>query len=66
MKVKVIRAFGSYRVGDTLEPAALLRGEWVKRGWVAPLVEAKEAAAVVPAQTADTAPARSTRRRKTL
>lgn len=39
MKCKVILAFGTYRVGDIIEPSGLYRDELKSRGFIQPVVE---------------------------
>ncbi len=34
MKIRVIRAFGAYSIGQILDPSATLADEWLARRWV--------------------------------
>jgi len=62
IKVRVKLAFGNYRVGDILEPAALYRDELLARGFVEVVKAAPETAQAPAPETA----ARPAARRKAV
>ena len=51
MKVRFVRAWQRYRVGDVITPPALLRGWLVGRKFCTPVVETRLAPPVVAAAT---------------
>jgi hypothetical protein len=64
MKVRVKRAFQNYRVGDVLQPPALLRDDLLRRGFVEPVKETREAAVASPIESAMQPPAKRAYRKR--